>query len=118
MKNHFLELFSALVLTITPPLITPISTIFYHPFSTLSLPFAPFPAPFPHPIHQPSISLLQSVIFAIFNPSNFPLKFRHIFIGSFHIYSHIFQTTSQQFKKVNKMFTNYSYCCNKFMIVL
>lgn len=118
MKNHFLELFSALVLTITPPLITPISTIISHPFPTPFPSIHPSSCPIPIPIHQPSISLLQSVIFAIFNPSNFPLKFRHIFIGSFRIYSHIFQTTFQQFKKVNKMFTNYSYCCNKFMIVL
>lgn len=100
---------------------TPNHSHFHHILPPLSHSF-PFihlsSCPIPIPIHQPSISLLQSVIFAIFNPSNFPLKFRHIFIGSFHIYYHIFQTTSQQFKKVNKMFTNYSYCCNKFMIVL
>lgn len=118
MKNHFLELFSALVLTITPPLITPIFPIFYHPFSFRFHPFLPSSIPHFH-THPPAFhSLLQSVIFTIFSPSNFPLKFRHIFIGSFRIYSHIFQTTFQQFKKVNKMFTNYSYCCNKFMIVL
>lgn len=118
MKNHFLELFSALVLTITPPLITPISTIFYHPFPYHSPSIRSSSFSIPTPIHQPSLSLLQPFKFAIFNPSNFPLKFRHIFIGSFRLYSHIFQTTFQQFKKVNKMFTIYSYCCNKFVIVL
>lgn len=128
MKNHFLELFSALVLTNTPPLITPISPIFYHPF--------PFFSPFhsllflpPFPCHSPAFpSLFQSVIFAIFNPSNFPLKFRHIFIGSFRLYSHIFPTTFYlklhifkrllNKRKVNKIFTICSYCCNKFMIML
>lgn len=70
MKNHFLELFSALVLTNTPPLISPIFPIFYHPFSFR------FPPP-SSPISHPSTSLPSPILihhFRHFQPFKFPLK--------------------------------------------
>lgn len=81
---------------------TPNNSHFHHILPPFSLPFPsihPSSSLIPTSIHQPSLSLLQPFKFAIFNPSNFPLKFRHIFIGSFRLYSHIFIATSKKLIK-------------------
>lgn len=86
MKCPFLELFWALVLTNTPPLITPISLIFYHLFLFR---FPPFLSPFtlfPSPFLCSSISLsFPAPIghFRHFQPFKFPLKIPSHFYREF-----------------------------------
>nr|DAT93751.1 MAG TPA: hypothetical protein [Caudoviricetes sp.] len=82
MKNHFLELFSALVLTNTPPLITPIFAIFYHPFSFLSPSVRSSSYPLPYP--STSLSVPAPIgRFRHFQPFKFPLKIPSYFYREF-----------------------------------